>query len=74
MIENSGEVLLDIKLIEAFKMWEETSYELEKIQSNKITADEEFSSLENRFGPVYSYNFELQNATVISGMLYYLPI
>lgn len=48
-------------------MWEETSYELEKIQSSIRTAEEEFSSLENRFGPVYSCNFELKNATVMSG-------
>ncbi|XP_025425886.1 phosphoribosylformylglycinamidine synthase isoform X2 [Sipha flava] len=66
VIENSGEILLDIKLTEAFKMWEKTSYELEKMQSNIITAEEEFSSLENRFGPIYSCNFELKNATVIS--------
>jgi hypothetical protein len=55
-------------------MWEKTSYELEKMQSNIITAEEEFSSLENRFGPIYSCNFELKNATVISGRLYYFPI
>lgn len=55
-------------------MWEKTSYELEKIQSNIITAEEEFSSLENRVGPIYSCNFELKNVTVLSGMLFYFPI
>lgn len=45
-------------------MWESTSYELEKIQSNVATAEEEFNSLENRLGPVYSCKFELNNSAV----------
>lgn len=65
LIENSGETILDIKLTELFKMWESTSYELEKIQSNVVTAEEEFNSLENRLGPVYSCNFELTNSLAV---------
>lgn len=49
-------------------MWERTSYEIEKIQSNVITAEEEFNSLENRLGPVYSCNFELTNSLAVPGM------
>jgi len=49
-------------------MWENTSYEIEKIQSNVLTAEEEFNSLENRLGPIYSCNFELKNALVVPGM------
>jgi len=49
-------------------MWERTSYEIEKIQSNVITAEEEFNSLENRLGPVYSCNFELNNSLAVLGM------
>lgn len=51
-------------------MWERTSYELEKIQSNKLTAEEEFYSLEKRIGPVYSCNFQLNNSWVIPGITY----
>lgn len=51
-----------------FKIWESTSYELEKIQSNVVTAEEEFNSLENRLGPVYSCNFELNNSLGVPGM------
>lgn len=50
-------------------MWEKTSYEIEKIQSNVITAEEEFNSLENRLGPVYSCNFILNEPLVLSGIL-----
>lgn len=49
-------------------MWEYTSYELEKIQSNVVTAEEEFNSLENRLGPVYSCNFKLTNSLAVPGM------
>lgn len=57
-----------MKLTEVFKLWEKTSYELEKIQSNIKTAEEEFHSLENRIGPVYSCNFELTNPLVMTGI------
>lgn len=57
-------------MIELFKMWERTSYELEKCQSNIITAQEEFHSLEHRTGPVYSCNFKLINPSAVSSMLY----
>lgn len=50
-------------------MWERTSYELEKIQSNVTTAEEEFNSLEKRLGPIYSCKFELKNSFVIPGMV-----
>lgn len=53
-------------------MWENTSYELEKIQSNVITAEEEFNSLENRSGPVYSCSFEFNKSSIIAGMLFKL--
>lgn len=49
-------------------MWERTSYEFEKIQSNVTTAEEEFNLLENRSGPVYACNFELKNSSVMTGM------
>lgn len=49
-------------------MWEMTSYELEKIQSNVFTAEEEFNSLEKRIGPIYSCNFELNMSLVIPGI------
>lgn len=68
LIEYSGESILDVKLTEVFKIWESTSYELEKIQSNVVTAVEEFNSLENRLGPVYSCNFELNNPSAVPGM------
>lgn len=68
VIENSGEILLDVKLTELFKLWERTSYELEKIQSNVITAEEEFHSLETRLGPVYFCNFELNKPLIMAGM------
>lgn len=51
-------------------MWERTSYELEKIQSNVLTAEEEFNLLDKRLGPVYSCNFELNNSLDMSGMRY----
>lgn len=51
-------------------MWEETSYELEKIQSNLLTAEEEFKSLDKRLGPVYFCNFKLNKLLVLSGILY----
>lgn len=51
-------------------MWERTSYELEKIQSNVLTAEEEFNSLEKRIGPVYSCSFKLNKPLVIPGNTY----
>lgn len=55
-------------MTDIFKMWERTSYELEKIQSNVMTANEEFKLLEHRKGPIYLSSFELDNSLVISGM------
>lgn len=49
-------------------MWERTSYELEKIQSNVLTAEEEYNSLDKRLGPVYFSNFQLNNSLVKSGI------
>lgn len=57
-------------MTEVFKMWERTSYELEKIQSNVLTAEEEFNLLDKRLGPVYSCNFELNNSLDMSGIRY----
>jgi len=60
--------IVDVKMTELFKMWERTSYELEKFQSNIMTAEEEFNSLEHRLGPVYSCNFELNNSFTVPGI------
>lgn len=49
-------------------MWERTSYELEKIQSNILTAEEEYNSLEKRLGPTYFNSFQLNTSSVKSGI------
>ena len=57
----------DIRIIETTnlkvsKMWERTSYELEKLQMNPECADEEYESLSFRKGPKYQLSFNPDEA------------
>ena len=49
---NDSEVL-DADMLELRSIWEETSYELEKLQMNPAMADEERSNVHDRPGPSY---------------------
>ncbi|XP_050442491.1 phosphoribosylformylglycinamidine synthase [Adelges cooleyi] len=62
IIKNNKQIILDQKLIYLFKMWENTSFELEKLQSNKHTAKQEYDILSNRLGSVYSSNFIISHS------------
>ncbi|XP_034937148.1 phosphoribosylformylglycinamidine synthase [Chelonus insularis] len=57
MIKVRGDQLFKSQLLKMMKMWEETSYELEKRQTNIQCAMEEFNMLENRKIPCYKLNF-----------------
>uniref|UniRef100_A0A336M968 Phosphoribosylformylglycinamidine synthase n=1 Tax=Culicoides sonorensis TaxID=179676 RepID=A0A336M968_CULSO len=56
-IKSNGRILIDIDALSAYKQWERTSYELEKLQMNPECAEEEYTSLDFRSGPKYACTF-----------------
>ncbi|KAJ8732017.1 hypothetical protein PYW08_014747 [Mythimna loreyi] len=60
---NSKKVL-DTKLIDVFRMWEETSYQLECLQANTDCVRQEWQGLENRKGVKYNVTFDPSAAVV----------
>lgn len=59
-------VLLDSTLLPLFRMWEETSYRLEKQQANPTCVDQEFESLSKRTGPNYKLTFDINTPPSLS--------
>lgn len=56
------EMIINARLLDLFKQWERTSFEIEKRQANEQCAIEEFSTMDYRCGPSYSCSF---NADIV---------
>lgn len=54
------EPVLDEEMIELRQWWEETSYQLDRLQMNPLCADEEKEQIRDRRGPVYKIPFTVQ--------------
>ncbi|CAF4779467.1 unnamed protein product [Pieris macdunnoughi] len=63
-VKVNGEAVLDMKLIDVFRMWEETSYQLERLQTNSDCIKQEWEGLEKRKGATYSVCFDPSAAVV----------
>ena len=72
-ISVNGKVQLDSTVYREMKSWEETSYQLEKRQTNLDCALEEFESLKERKAPAYKQTFDpdvrLSGSLHISGKI-----
>ena len=64
----NGELVLDEKMQTLRQIWEETSYQLERLQMNPACADAEKVNIADRKGPVYHLSFipELTPASVLA--------
>ncbi|WP_456385002.1 phosphoribosylformylglycinamidine synthase [Desulfolithobacter sp.] len=56
-IRVNGDTVLDEDMRELRQWWEETSYQLERLQVNPACADEERETIYDRSGPVYKLPF-----------------
>lgn len=54
----NGEMVLDEQMIVLRSWWEETSYQLERLQMNPACADEEKNNIYDRKGPDYRMSFD----------------
>ncbi|CAG9785046.1 unnamed protein product [Diatraea saccharalis] len=63
-IKVNGTEVLNTRLIDIFKMWEETSYQLECLQANSDCIREEWKGLEKRKGATYTVTFDPSAAIV----------
>ncbi len=59
-IKYDGELVLSDSMLRLRRVWEETSYQLERLQKNPICADEEKFHIFDRSGPKYVVPFHLQ--------------
>lgn len=57
LIDYNGEPVLDEEMVMLRSLWEETSYQLEKLQMNPACADEEKAAIYKRKGPQYKLSF-----------------
>ncbi|KAJ8732764.1 hypothetical protein PYW07_015363 [Mythimna separata] len=64
IVKVNGKKVLDTKLIDVFRMWEETSYQLECLQANTDCVRQEWQGLENRKGVTYNVTFDPSAAVV----------
>lgn len=58
VVKVRNEIVLSTTVIDSMNIWEETSYQLERYQTNIICALEEFSSLRERTIPAYRLSFD----------------
>lgn len=58
VIKVRNEIVLSTTVIDSMKIWEETSYQLERHQTNIVCALEEFSRLKERIIPAYHLSFD----------------
>ena len=61
-ISSGNFTIIDSTTLDVIKLWEKTSFELEKLQMNLECAEEEFKSLETRKGPQYRLSFNPDEA------------
>jgi len=59
-IRYNGEVVLDESMVLLRQWWEETSYQLERLQVNPACAEAERNNIFDRQGPRYQLNFKPQ--------------
>ncbi|XP_026328258.1 phosphoribosylformylglycinamidine synthase [Hyposmocoma kahamanoa] len=64
VIKVNGEKVLNTSLIDVFRMWEETSYQLERLQANSDCIKQEWNGLEKRKGATYKVTFDPTAAVV----------
>ncbi|XP_050669431.1 phosphoribosylformylglycinamidine synthase isoform X11 [Leptidea sinapis] len=64
LVNVNGKQVLNTKLIDVFRMWEETSFRVECLQANTECVKQEWNGLENRKGPSYSVTFDPTAAVV----------
>ncbi|XP_045765143.1 phosphoribosylformylglycinamidine synthase [Maniola jurtina] len=64
VVKVNGELVFNTKLINVFKTWEETSYQLECLQANSDCIRQEWDGLSNRKGATYSVTFDPSAAVV----------
>lgn len=64
VVKVNGAKVLDTKLIDVFRMWEETSYQLEKLQANTNCVTQEWKGLSKRKGVSYNVTFDPSAAIV----------
>ncbi|PZC75103.1 hypothetical protein B5X24_HaOG206723 [Helicoverpa armigera] len=63
-IKVNGKKVLDTKLIDVYRMWEETSYQLECLQANSDCVRQEWQGLAKRKGVTYNVTFDPSAAVV----------
>ncbi|EDW63604.1 phosphoribosylformylglycinamidine synthase [Drosophila virilis] len=61
LVKNGDNTLLSEPLLQLYKQWERTSYELEKLQANVECAQSEYDSLNYRQAPQYRAPAQLQS-------------
>lgn len=54
----NGSTVLDESMVLLRSWWEETSYQLERLQINPVCADQEKAAIHDRKGPQYSLSFQ----------------
>ncbi|XP_049866264.1 phosphoribosylformylglycinamidine synthase [Pectinophora gossypiella] len=64
VVKVNGENVLDTTLIDVYRMWEETSYQLECLQANSDCVRQEWQGLEKRKGVTYNVTFDPSAAVV----------
>ncbi|XP_073951464.1 phosphoribosylformylglycinamidine synthase [Choristoneura fumiferana] len=65
-VKVNGEAVLNVKLIDVYRMWEETSYQLECLQANSECVRQEWEGLKNRKGVTYSVTYDPTAAVIKS--------
>ncbi|XP_041976671.1 phosphoribosylformylglycinamidine synthase isoform X2 [Aricia agestis] len=58
VVKVNGKLVFESTLIKVFRMWEETSYQLECLQANSECVKQEWNGLEKRKGVKYNVTFD----------------
>ncbi|CAH2075330.1 unnamed protein product, partial [Iphiclides podalirius] len=66
LVKVNDDCVLKTTLINVFRMWEETSYQLERLQANTLCVKQEWQGLEKRKGVTYKVTFDPSAAVVKS--------
>ena len=65
-IRVGGELLLEQRMVDLRDVWEATSFQLERLQSNPQCVKEEEAGLRKRFAPMYKLSFEPMSSVLPS--------
>ncbi|XP_063621505.1 phosphoribosylformylglycinamidine synthase [Cydia splendana] len=65
-VKVNGETVLKTQLIDVYRMWEETSYQLECLQANSACVKQEWEGLEQRKGVTYNVTYDPTAAVIKS--------